>query len=233
MAGSKKRKKKRASRLPTVLMIAAMAGVGGWLVVLAQETPDDSPTSSTVAVDPSASTPTPEDATSPDAGSPSTIGSVAPPVTVESADNDDDGDDGLILDDFTPTDTPQRPATPGSVPTEAASNGRVTGRLPDGYYLGYLDGVGDSKSILVRLDAASGPVVDAQIEDLLFVSVRVDARDPSHPGSAVVWARTLNQLLAQGDSTYTIPDTDDVIVLDSTFLVTVADGRVVGLEALG
>lgn len=233
MAGSKKRKKKRASRLPTVLLIAAMAGVAGWLVVLAQETPDESPTSPTVTIDPSASTPTPGDTAFPDAGSPSTIGSVAPPITVESADNDDDGDDGLILDDFTPTDAPQQPTTPRTVPSEVASNGEVTGPLPDGDYIGYLEGVGDSASILVRFDSASGPVFDAPPDDLLFVSLRVDARDPSHPGSAVVSARTLSQLLEQGDRTYTIPDTDDVLLLDGTFLITVVDGLVVGLEALG
>ncbi len=231
MADSKKRKKKRASRLPTVLLIAAMAGVAGWLVVLAQETPDESPTSPTVTIDPSASTP--GDTASPGAGLPSTIGSVAPPITVESADNDVDGDDGLILDDFTPTDTPQRPATPRTVPSEATSNGEVAGPLPDGDYIGYLEGVGDSASILVRFDSASGPVFEAPTDDLLFVSLRVDARDPSHPGSAVVSARTLSQLLEQGDPTYNIPDTDDVLLIDGTFLITVVDGLVVGLEALG
>ena len=229
----KKRRKRRSSRTPALVLIALMVGVGGLLVVSAQDSPSDDVSSSDrtdpVVVDPVP----PTDSNPPLTEAPiTTIGSVAPPVSVDAGDDDGDGDEGLVLDDFTPTETPQPPATPRTVPSGAVDNGTVTGALPDGYYLGFLDGVGDSKSILVRFDTATGPVVDAQIEDLLFVSLRVDARDPSHPGSAVVSARTLNRLLDQGDPTFTIPDTDDLVLLDSTFLITVADGRVVGLEAV-
>ena len=161
-----------------------------------------------------------------------TIGSIAPPVSVDAGDDNGDGDDGLVLDDFTPTETPQPPASPLTVPNTAITNGAVGRTLADGYYIGFLEGTESNDSIIVRFDATSGPVFEAPLDDLLFVSLRVDARDPSHPGSAVVSARTLHQLLAQGDPTYTIPDTDDLVLLGGTFLITVADGLVVGIEAL-
>lgn len=210
-----------------------MVGVGGLLVVLAQDSQVDETATTTDGTDPIAvgSTPT-SDSDQPSIDQPiATIGSVAPPVPVDAGD-DGDGDEGLVLDDFTPTDTPQPPASPRTVPSSVVANGMVSGALPDGYYLGYLDGVDGSSSIRVRFDTASGPTLDAPLDDLLFVSLRVDARDPSHPGSAVVSARTLNRLLDQGDPTFTIPDTDDLVLLDSTFLVTVVDGRAVGLEAV-
>ena len=229
----KKRKKRRSSRTPALVLIALMVGVGGLLVVSAQDSQVDEAATTTDRTDPIV-----VDPASPPDSSPSltdepviTIGSVAPPVSVDAGD-DGDGDEGLVLDDFTPTDTPQPPASPRTVPNGVVANGVVTGALPDGYYLGFLDGVGTPASIRLRFDTASGPTLDSPLDDLLFVSLRVDARDPSHPGSAVVSARTLNRLLDQGDPTFTIPDTDDLVLLDSTFLVTVADGRVVGLEAV-
>ena len=229
----KKRRKRRSSRTPALVLIILMVAVGGLLVVSAQ----NSPSGDVATTD--RSDPDTVDAMSPTDSNPPlteapivTIGSVAPPVSVDTGDDGGDGDEGLVLDDFTPTETPQPPTSPRTVPSGVVANGAVTGTLSDGYYLGFLDGVGDSTSIVLRFDTASGPVFEAPINDLLFVSLRVDARDPSHPGSAVVSARTLSQLLSQGDPTFSIPDSDDLVLLDSTFLITVADGRVVGLEAV-
>lgn len=229
-----KRRKKRNARTPALFLIAVMVGIGGLLVVSAQQ-----PASPAPAVVDSVTSPSADPATStlpivPSTDTPVvTIGSVAPPVSIDTGDDDGDGDEGLVLDDFTPTETPQPPSSPLTVPASAISNGAIGRPLADGYYLGYLDRVASDDSIVVRFDTASGPVFEAPLDDLLFVSLRVDARDPSHPGSAVVSARTLNRLLAQGDPTYTIPDTDDLVLVDGTFLITIADGRLVGVEALG
>lgn len=229
----KKRRKRRSSRTPALVLIALMVGVGGLLVVSAQNPADDG-VASTDGTIPAVIDPVPpSDSSAPVTEAPlTTIGSVAPPVSVDAGDDDGDGDEGLVLDDFTPTETPQPPASPRTVPAGSVTSGTVTGTLPDGYYLGFLDGVGTPSSIRLRFDTASGPTLDTSLDDLLFVSLRVDARDPSHPGSAVVSARTVHRLLDQGDPTFTIPDTDDLVLLDSTFLITVADGRVVGLEAV-
>lgn len=213
-----------------------MAAVGGLLVISVPNSPADDASTPT----PSGTDPT--DTGSVDGGSDGdslsvttdapviTISSVAPPVSVNT--DDDNGDEGLVLDDFTPTDTPQPPTSRRTVPEGSVDDGQVTGDLPDGYYLGYLDGIGSETSIVVRFDAANGPVADASLDDLLFVSLRVDARDPAHPGSAVVSPRTVHQLLARGDATYTIPDSDDLVILGGTYLLTVADGRLVGIEAV-
>ncbi len=229
----KKRKKRRSSRIPALVLIALMVGVGGLLVVSAQDSSSDEPQSVDDTIPAVADSADPVDSVSPATDAPVvTIGSVAPPVSVDTGDDNGDGDDGLVLDDFTPTETPQPPANPRTVPSAAITNGAVGRTLADGYYLGYLESTESNDSIIVRFDATSGPVFEAPLDDLLFVSLRVDARDPSHPGSAVVSARTLHQLLAQGDPTYTVPDTDDLVLVDGNFLITVADGLVVGIEAL-
>jgi hypothetical protein len=230
----KKRRKKRNSRTPALFLIAAMAAAGGLLVVSAQQsaTPasvDEGSSDTAVALDSMPAQPIAPATDAPVV----TIGSVAPPVSVDTDDDNGDGDDGLVLDDFTPTETPQPPASPLTVPASAISNGTIGGPLADGYYIGFLDGTESDDSIVVRFDSESGPVFEVPLDDLLFVSLRVDARDPSHPGNAVVSARTLRQLLERDDETYTIPDTDDLVLVDGTFLITIADGRLVGIEALG
>lgn len=210
-----------------------MAGVGGWLVVSAQDPSSEQPSTSDEPGDTPVDTVTSNDSLTPGTEAPViTIGSVAPPVSVGAGDDGEIGDDGLVLDDFTPTETPQPPSSPRTVPNAAIVNGSVASSLPDGDYLGYLEGVSGSTAILVRFDSATGPEFEVPLTDLLFVSLRVDARDPSHPGSAVVSARTLSRLLDQGEATYTIPDTDDLVLIDGTYLLTVVDGRLVGIEAL-
>ena len=213
-----------------------MVGVGGLLVVSAQDSPaDDSSTLSPSGPDPTGTGSTDGesdgDPLAPTTDAPViTISSVAPPVSVNT--DDDNGDEGLVLDDFTPTDTPQPPPSLRPLPNGSVDSGQVTGALPDGYDLGYLDGIATETSIVVRFDATNGPTADAPLDDLLFVSLRVDARDPAHPGSAVVSPRTVHQLLARGDATYTIPDSDDLVIIGGTYLLTVADGRLVGIEAV-
>ncbi len=210
-----------------------MVAVGGLLVVSAQDPSTDEPSSADDTIPIVDESVDPVDSVSEVSPPPVvTIGSVAPPVSIDTDDDNGDGDDGLVLDDFTPTETPQPPATPLTVPSNAIANGAIGRTLADGHYLGYLDGTESSDSIIVRFDTTSGPVFEAPLDDLLFVSLRVDARDPSHPGNAVVSARTLRQLLDRNEATFTIPDTDDLVLVDSTFLITIADGRLVGIEAL-
>lgn len=241
----KRRTSRRSSRVPAVILIAVMLGVGGLLVVSAQNSDrpanDSSPSPTTVTTSDTDDPSSPGDATSPTPGSSVvTIGSVAPPVSVDTGSGnagggnsgDGDGDEGLVLDDFTLTDTPQRPSRPANVPSRSVTNGRITGPLPDGYYLGYLDGVDSNTTIVVRFDAPSGPVFDAALTDLLYVSLRVDARDPAHPGSAIVAPRTLLELLDRGEPTFMIPDTDDLVLIGGTHLFTVSGGRLIGIEAV-
>lgn len=203
-----------------------MVGAGGLLVVsnptpqAAEPAPVPSVVESTTVPDASTSASEP----------PTSSGSVAPPVSVDSA--TEEGDEGLVIDDFTPIETPQAPASPRTVPAGSITSGQVSGTLPDGFYLGFLEGVGASYSVLVRFDSATGPALDAPLADLLIVSLRVDARDPSHPGSAIVSTRTLSQLLTEGDPTYSIPESDDLVVIEGSYLLTVADGRLVGIEGL-
>lgn len=203
-----------------------MVGAGG-LLVMSSPTPQPAEPAPIPSVVESTSAP---DGSTPASEPPSSAGSLAPPVSVDTA--TDDGDEGLVLDDFTPTETPRPPSSPLTVPAGSVANGKVSGALPNGFYLGFLDGVGTSDSVRVRFDSATGPALDAPLADLLFVSLRVDARDPSHPGSAVVSTGTLQQLLTQGQPTYSIPETDDLVVIEGSYLLTVADGRLVGIEGL-
>lgn len=203
-----------------------MVGAGGLLVVsnptpqAAEPVPVPSVVESTSAPDASTSASEP----------PTSTGSVAPPVSVDTV--TDEGDEGLVLDDFTPIDPPQPPTAPRTVPLGSVADGKVSGALPDGFYLGFLEGVGASDSVRVRFDSTAGPAFEAPLDDLLLVSLRVDARDPSHPGSAVVSTGTLQQLLAQGEPTYSIPESDDLVIIEGSYLLTVADGRLVGIEGL-
>ncbi|MGA0821082.1 MAG: hypothetical protein ACO3Q5_11120, partial [Ilumatobacteraceae bacterium] len=88
MASKKKRAKRRSkssSKLPFVLLVAVMGGVGALLVVSAQnsitgESPSGSPTATSPAESPSVS-----DSTAPNGDSTTptvTLGSVAPPVSI-------------------------------------------------------------------------------------------------------------------------------------------------------
>lgn len=213
-----------------------MGGVGALLVVSAQNSISGDSPSSTSPGTPSTDPGMPSDPSVvvTDSSDPAvTIGSVAPPVSIDTDDEDDDHNDtGFVLDDYTPADTPEPPSSPRTVPDESIVDGRITGTLRDGFYLGYLDGVASSTALLVRFDSADGPLYTAPIDDLLFVSLRVDARDPNHPGSAVVGSDTLLRLVEQGRAAYSIPESDDFVIVDGTYLVTISDGRLVGIEGL-
>lgn len=224
--------------MPFVLLIALMGGVGALLVVSAQNSisGDSSTASSPATTSPDPNQPVDSTVMVDGSSTPTiTIGSVAPPVSITTDDeHDEDGhnDVAFVLDDYTPADTPEPPSSPRTVPDESIVDGRITGTLRDGFYLGYLDGVASSASLLVRFDSADGPLYTAPIDDLLFVSLRVDARDPNHPGNAVVGSDTLLRLIEQGRNAYSIPESDDFVIVDGTYLVTIADGRLVGLEGL-
>lgn len=231
-----KRRKKSASKVPFVLLVAVMGSVGALLVVSAQNSisgDSSSPTSPETTLAQS-SVPEPSAPADDESDAPAvTIGSVAPPVSIDTDDEDDDHNDtAFVLDDYTPTETPEPPSSPRTISDGSIDDGRVTGTIPDGFYLGYIDGVASSTSLLIRFDASEGPTYATPIDDLLFVSLRVDARDPSHPGSAVVAADTLVRLVEQGRAAYSIPESDDFVVVEGSYLITVADGRLVGIEGL-
>lgn len=236
MAGSKKRAKRRkksASKLPFVLLVGVMGGVGALLVVSAQNSiSGDSPSTSSVAnpADNPADSTTPADSNDPTPVA--TIGSVAPPVTIDVGDDDDHNDEVFVLDDYTPTDAPEVPSSTRTVPASAVDGERVTGDLADGYYIGYLASITSASTLDLHLDSASGPLTTASVDDLIFVSLRVDARDPAHPGNAVVGADTLVRLIESGQSAVAVPESDDFVVIGTKYLVTVSGGVVIGLEGL-
>lgn len=236
MAGSKKRAKRRqksSSKLPFVLLVGVMGGVGALLIVSAQNSISGDSPSTSEAPNPSdapADSTTPADST--DTTPVATIGSVAPPVTIDIGDDDDHNDEVFVLDDYTPTDAPEVPASVRTVPASLIDGGRVTGDLADGYYIGYLADVTSASTLDLHLDSSSGPLVTASVDDLLFVSLRIDARDPAHPGHAVISADTLIRLAESGQSAVAVPESDDFVVVGTKYLVTASGGVVIGLEGL-
>ena len=69
-------------------------------------------------------------------GSTDTVGTVAPPVTVQVTSEDSNHDGGPVIDDYQPVEPPIQPANFSKIPPNAASNDRIKGDLPDGSYLG-------------------------------------------------------------------------------------------------
>lgn len=182
---------------------------------------------------------TPPSTSSPVAGTtdvvtaPVTIGSVAPPVTISDEQIGDLNDESQ-LPDFTPVDPPDVPASFGPLPAAAASTGRIDGDLRDGFYLGFVQGAfdDDGEYIAWRIGSPDGPTYPAFVSTMIFTSVRVDARRADHPGSASLQPERFWQLLADGGSTQAVPESDDVVILDGPYLLTVVDGSVIAAEGI-
>lgn len=174
------------------------------------------------------------DASDPSAGSTDTIGTVAPPVTVQVTTEDSNHDGGAVLEDYQPVDAPVQPSTFASIPPNSASNDRIKSDLPDGSYLGYPDIAlqEDSRFISWRIGSQRGPAYPALIEYLVYASLAVDARRADHPGSVAVLPETLWQLIASGQDTQLVPDSDDVMIIQGPYILTVNDGRVVAAEGI-
>ncbi|MBU3689532.1 MAG: hypothetical protein B7C54_06220 [Acidimicrobiales bacterium mtb01] len=237
-AKKKSRAKKRSarssrpgasSRLPVILLLLGALGVGGLLVV--SERSDRTPASTAAPAS------EPVGATNPltvDTAAPSvTIGSVAPPVTI-SDEQIGDLTDESELPDFTPVAPPEVPAALAPLPATAASTGRIDGDLPDGFYLGFVQGAfdDDGEYIAWRIGSTDGPTYPAFVSDMIFTSVRVDARGADHPGSASLQPPRLWQLLADGGATVAIPESDDLVILDGPYLLTVVSGSVIAAEEI-
>jgi hypothetical protein len=212
-----------------MLLLLGALGVGGLLVM--SERSDRDPTS-TVATTPeptAAPTANPTDTSAPAV----TIGSVAPPVTVSDEQISDLTDESQ-LPDFTPVAPPEVPTALAPLPASAAASGRIDGDLPDGFYVGFVQGAfdDDGEYIAWRIETADGPTYPAFVSDMIFTSVRVDARSADHPGSASLQPERLWQLLADGASTVAVPESDDIVVLDGPYLLTVVDGSVIAAEGI-
>lgn len=143
-APAKRRKKKKASRIPAIFLAGLIAGAGGVLFVRASDDSPDASSPDTIGVDgsdaPANDTIAPTD-TSADT---STGGSPVPatdpsnlgkPVKVFS---DALGDLSIdqVIEDWTPIDPPQLPQVTAEVKTSWVENGRITTNLPDGFYWG-------------------------------------------------------------------------------------------------
>ena len=205
-----------------------MAAVGGLVAISARsDTAPDRTTNRTTEPPSTSSAPAATDPPS------VTIGSVAPPVTVAS-DVLGDVEFETVLDDFQPVEPPTPPAQYSVIPPGTASNDRVKSDLPDGYYLGYPDFAleEDSRFISWHIGSPDGPAYPAMLDSILFASLTVDARRPDHPGNAAVKPDTLWQLIAGGQDTQVVPDTDDVVIIRGPYLLTVVAGAVVGIEGI-
>lgn len=236
-AKKKSRAKKRSassrrgasSQLPVILLLLGALGVGGLLVV--SERSDRAPATTVATTLPSAVTPAP--GTTDAAAAPVTIGSVAPPITISDEQIGDLTDESQ-LPDFTPVDPPAAPASFAPLPASAASTGRIDGDLPDGFYLGFVHGAfdDDGEYIAWRIGSPDGPTYPAYVSTMIFTSVRADARRADHPGSASLQPERFWQLLADGASTQAVPESDDVVILDGPYLLTVVDGSVIAAEGI-
>lgn len=138
---AKRRKKKRASRVPAIFLAGLIAGAGGILFVRASDDAADTASPDSVAVDgtdaPAIDTVAPTDTGSVDsspapATDPSNLGN---PVKVFS---DTLGDLSIdqIIEDWTPVDPPQLSDVTAEVRPAWVVNGRIDTNLPDGFYWG-------------------------------------------------------------------------------------------------
>lgn len=136
---AKRRKKKRASRIPAVFLAGLIAGAGGILFVRASDDAPDTSGPDSIAVDGSEAPATvaPSDTASADsspspATDPSNLGN---PVEVFS---DTLGDLSIdqVIEDWTPVDPPQLPEITAEVRPTWVANGRIDTNLPDGFYWG-------------------------------------------------------------------------------------------------
>jgi len=218
-----------SSQLPVILLLLGALGVGGLLVV--SERSDRAPAATVVP--PLTPTDAPVTDTSDTAAPSATIGSVAPPITVSDEQIGDFADESQ-LPDFTPVAPPDVPSAYAPVPASAVSAGRIDGDLPDGFYLGFVEGAfdDDGEYIAWRIGSPDGPTYPAYVSIMIFTSVRVDARRTDHPGSASLQPERLWQLLADGGSAQAIPESDDVVILDGPYLLTVVEGSVIAAEGI-
>lgn len=160
-----------------------------------------------------------------------TIGSVAPPISVTT---DDTGEFEADVPDFTPIDPPRVPPTLTPVPPGAVANDRISDPLPDGLYLGFPESAldEDGKFISWHIGRTDGPTYPAFLDHVLFSSVVIDARSPDHSGYAVLGTSLLWQYIADGATTASVPESDDLVVVTGPYLLTVVDGAVVAIEGI-
>ena len=198
---------------------------------MVSERSDRASTTSVVTTLPSSTAPAA--GTTDTAAAPVSIGSDAPPVTISDEQIGDFADESQ-LPDFTPVDPPDVPASFGPLPATAVSAGRIDGDLSDGFYVGFVQGAfdDDGEYIAWRIGSPDGPTYPAFVSTMIFTSVRVDARRTDHPGSASLQPERFWQLLADGGSTQAIPESDDVVILDGPYLLTVVEGSVIAAEGI-
>lgn len=139
---AKRRKKKKASRVPAIFLAGLIAGAGGILFVRASDDAPETAGPDTIGVDgseaPSTDTAAPVDTggstntAAVPATDPSNLGN---PVKVFS---DTLGDLSIdqIIEDWTPIDPPQVPDITAEVQPSWVANGRIDTNLPDGFYWG-------------------------------------------------------------------------------------------------
>ena len=257
----RKRRKKKASRLPLFLLILLMAGVGG-LVVFAANRSDDTATSPALIGGADTSTPTESASadTTPSVSEPG--GTVAPPVTVHIETEDSDHSDGSVLDDFTLVDPPVVPAISAELSPSWISKGVITAALPDGYYWGYIDSSADEpeRTITFELrqvfwgsescraefgddpdacldDYGSDPSLSGQLKvavaDLIFVSLPTFG----DPATGAFTSRSISPanwwpLVNGRQTTVVVPDEDTEAIVLTPYLLTVIEGKVVAAEGI-
>jgi len=226
---SRRRRKQRRSKLPLLVILGAVLGVGGYLWFESRE-PE------TVA--PAPDSPIEQSTTDPAVASSSPVttdgsGTVAPPVTVHS-DTLGDVEFDQVLDDWTAVDPPSVPERSAEVRAEWVANDRVQQNLPDGIYWGFLHSVIDEEERGVNFDVVQfdGELIrssdgdqlyPAFLDDLLFASVSVGDDEPGEARNAYVSPSTLWNI-ADGEAA------PEGIEVRAWYLLTIIDGRVIAAE---
>ena len=257
----RKRRKKKASRLPLVLLVLLMAGVGG-LVVFTANRSDDTPTSPALIGSSDSSAPVESTPTASSSPASEPGGTLAPPVTVHIETDDSDHSDGAVLDDFTMVDPPVVPPVSATLKSSWITKGVVTAELPDGYYWGYIDSSSDEpeRTITFELrqvywgsdscraqfgddpdacldDYGSDPslsgLLEVPVADLIFVSLPTFG----DPATGAFTSRSISPanwwpLVNGGQTTVIIPDDDTEAIVNTPYLLTVIEGKVVAAEGI-
>jgi hypothetical protein len=254
----RKKRKKRASRLPLFLLVLLMAGVGGLVVVAANQTSNTTGTPTPVDTTPSGDNPgsAPSDTS---AQSSDTVGTVAPPVTVHIETDDSHDQGGAVLEDYTAVDPPEVPEATAALKSSWLKNGYFTAALPDGYYWAYVESSADEPERTITFDLrqtywgaescrakfGDGPeaclddygvddsvkgLLKAPVADMIFVSLPtlVSNESGSRSITPANWWPLVNTNLA----TVNIPDEDVEAVVNGPYLLTIIDGKVVAAEGI-
>lgn len=236
---AKRRKKRKASRVPAIFLAGLIAGVGGVLFVRASSDAPDTSSPDTIGVDgsdaPSTDTAAPTDTGGSTETSlvpstdPSNLGN---PVTVFS---DTLGDLSIdqVIGDWTPVDPPQLPGATAEVQASWVENGRITTNLPDGFYWGVPRSTFDEDERGINFDIRQAFYGDACIARF---GTAVDACNNDYqvtPEGQQLYPSYLSDLLFVSMAVVEQPGTLNMAVVPATFWSLINGGRPATIDLPG